>query len=72
LGYLTGSVPLHHYLGVLYRCAPMSAYPVGMNVQAKRVREVRQQSVCASCRGPILALGWCRTGCVTRQYPEAA
>jgi hypothetical protein len=50
----------------------MSAYPVGMNVQVKRVRKARQQSVCALCRGPILALGWCRTDCVTGQYAEAA
>ena len=57
---------------MLYRYAPMSAYPVGMNVQVKRVRKARQQSVCALCRGPILALGWCRTDCVTGQYAEAA
>ena len=55
----------------MYRYAPLSAYPVGMNVQAKRVREARRP-VCALCRGPILALGCCHTGCVTGQHPEAA
>jgi len=49
----------------------LSAYPVGMNVQAKRVRKARQP-VCALRRGPILALGCCHTGCVTGQHPEAA
>lgn len=50
---------------------PLSAYPVGMNVQAKRVRKARQP-VCALCRGPILTLGCCHIGCVTGQHPEAA
>jgi hypothetical protein len=43
-----------------------------MNVQAKRIRKTRQQSVCALRRGSTLAPGWCRSGCVTGQYPEAA
>ena len=49
----------------------MCAYPVGMNVQEKRVGKVRRKYVFTLCRGPILALGWCCVGFVTGQCLEA-